>query len=64
MKKLIQRAKNTITNNNGNEALGFLIVALITVIVGVVVLTLFRTNISSIATGMMDKIRELFAISA
>ncbi len=50
--------KNILMNEDGNEILGFVIVALITTVVGGVLLSSFSDGAKGIFDSMMAKIKE------
>lgn len=73
MKKLICRAKNTaskmylrtkdlITNTDGDQITGWLIVVLLVVVVGAFFLSTYKDTITEVWDAIVDKIYSTFGI--
>jgi hypothetical protein len=59
MRMAAVKAKNVLTNQNGDQMTGWLIVVLIVVVVGAVFMTLYQGSITTIWNSIVSKITGL-----
>lgn len=60
--KMCLRAKDLITNTDGDQITGWLIVVLLVVVVGAFFLSTYRTTITEVWDAIIDKIYATFGI--
>lgn len=60
--KMCLRAKELITNTDGDQITGWLIVVLLVVVVGAFFLSTYRTTITEVWDAIIDKIYATFGI--